>query len=142
MGQKSRCVLAGSPGSGFLPSYSRGVLRDCKSSQGLVGEGSVSKLIHVAVGRIQVLGLVGLRFSPSFLPCGPFQRATQNMALGFHQGKQEKKQEGARYMLKSFCNPILKVTSRHGHYILFRRETSHQVQSLLKGRLHEGVNTS
>ena len=61
VGQKSRCCFAGSSCSGFLGSLHSHCPLGCQPSQGSTRGGSVLKLTRVAVGRIQVLGLVALR---------------------------------------------------------------------------------
>ena len=87
VGQKSRCCFAGSSCSGFLRSLRSHCPLGCQPSQGSPRGGSVLKLTRVAVDRIHVLGLVGLRVLRLTIA------QAQNMALGFYQGQQEKQQE-------------------------------------------------
>lgn len=61
VGQKSRCCFAGSSCSGFLRSLHSHCPLGCQPSQGSTRGGSVLKLTLVAVDKIHVLGLVGLR---------------------------------------------------------------------------------
>ena len=66
------------------------------SSEGLMGKGYVSNLIHVAVGRIQFFAAYCPENSLSFLSRGPLHKAAYTMAascLPLQQVRENKKRE-------------------------------------------------
>lgn len=142
MTQESKCSLARS----LWLNVSNEVALGPMGSQGFTGGGPTSKLMHMGVGRTQVLQGCWTRASsslaiskrPPYVPChtvsslGSLQHGSWLPSEGV--SKKESKMKAT-----VFYNLILEVTSYHFCCILLTRRKS-LGPPILQGRLHKGLN--